>query len=176
MKNLTIILIFILSISLRAESHEVLNRDYSDCGLNQQSIKLAQLIIESENQQRKVLYCDKTLSQAAFDKAKLMAKADSVSHNIEHTTPNQFLRSYGVKLPNEYPLFDNQVEAIMGAVSTAEDSFKVFMTSPDHKSHLLGETDFVVEQDQIGVGFFKDSDTTHVYYWVIYITSIDSDD
>ena len=68
--------------------------------------------------------------------------------------------------------FSNQVEAIMGGVETAQESFDLFKTSPDHKAHLLGENEFVLEQDQIGVGYFKDNTTEHVYYWVVYITQI----
>ena len=170
MKHLSITIILTLIITHRIEAQVTPSRDFTDCGITQQSIKLAQLIIESKYQHRKVLFCNKKLSQAALEKAKLMAKANKVSHRIEHTTPNQFLRSRGIKLPKKYPLFDNQVEAIMGGVKTAQQSFDLFMTSSDHKSHLLGENEFVLEQDQIGVGYFKDSESTHVYYWVIYIT------
>lgn len=172
MKNLTLTILLALIMSQRTESQETLSRNFSDCGLNQQSIQLAQMIIGSNKQQRKALYCNKKLSQAALEKAKLMAKSNRISHRIEYITPNQFLRSRGIQLPDKYPLLDNQVEAIMGAVATAQESFEVFMTSPDHKAHLLGEYDFVLEQDQIGVGYYKDSSTTHVYYWVIYITSV----
>ena len=172
MKNFTTTIIFILIITQRSESQEIPSTDLSDCGLNKQSIKLAQLIIESINQQRKALFCNKKLAQVALIKAKMMAKANDINHRVEFTTPNQLLRKHDIKLPDNYPLFDNQVESIMGAVKSAKKSFDLFLTSPDHKIHLLGEQDFLLKQNQIGVGFFQDDSSEYVYHWVVYITQI----
>ena len=60
----------------------------------------------------------------------------------------------------------------MGGVVTPQKSYDVFMTSPGHKYHLLGEDEFLLKQNQIGVGFFKDDSSEHVYHWVVYITQI----
>lgn len=172
MKILPAVIFLNILINFATLAQESKSEGFSDCGLNQQAKDLAQLIIESDLQKRDKLLCNKELAKIALIKAKLMAKADDINHRVDYTTPNQLLRQNGINLPERYPLFDNQVEAIMGGVATAKESFKIFMTSPDHKSHLLGEYEFVNKQDQIGVGYYKDSDTTHVYYWVIYITRI----
>jgi len=148
-------------------AQQIESENYLNCGKNAQAIKLAQLIIESDNQQRTELICHKKLAEIAEIKAKSMAVANKIKHRIDYTTPNQLLRKHGIVLPKNYLLFDNQVESIMGAVKTAQDSFDVFMTSPDHKIHLLGEKDFLLKQNHIGVGFFKDDSTKYVYHWVV---------
>ena len=172
MKYLTLLVI----LSNSAFAQEIDNVPESNCGLNQQAISLAKLIIESKNQQRKELHCNLKLAEVALKKAKMMAKANKIRHRINHTTPNELLRSYGIKLPENYALFDNQVESIMGAVKTPQESFDTFMTSPGHKYHLLGEADFLLKQNQIGVGFFKDDESEYVYHWVIYITEVIPDE
>lgn len=173
MKHLTttIILSFLLFCKTTL-AQETSSLQVSSCGLNQQAINLAQLIIESNNQKRTELHCSEKLAQVALIKAKMMAKANDINHRIEYITPNQLLRQHGINLPNNYPMFDNQVESVMGAVATAQESYDIFMTSPDHKIHLLGEKDFLLKQNQIGVGFFKDKSSEHVYHWVVYITQI----
>lgn len=171
MKYLTNFML-LLCFTNQVISQEVQLSEISNCGLSEPAIKLAQLIIESENQQRSELKCNKKLSEIALVKAKMMAKASRISHNIDHTTPNELLRQHGIKLPKNYGFFDNQVESIMGAVATPQKSFDVFMTSPGHKYHLLGEDKFLHKQNQIGVGYYKDTDSEHVYHWVVYITQI----
>ena len=176
MKLLTIILSFIFANNQITEDQLTKSTNFSDCGLNQYARQFARLVIESRDQQRSKLQCNKKLAEIALTKAKMMAKANDVNHNIEHTTPNQLLRNKGIVLPKIYPILDNQVEAVMGGVSTAQESFDVFMTSPGHKAHLLGEGDFLLEQNQIGVAYFKDSHSKYEHYWVIYITRIIQED
>lgn len=147
----------------------------SSCGVNKQAVELANLIINSENQKRKVLTCNSKLAQAAFEKAKAMSQADKITHNIENKTPNEHLKSFGVELPQHYEILGNQVEAVSGGIKTAKDSFNFFMSSEDHKEHLLGENDFYFQQRHIGVGFFQDLKKAHEYYWVVYITSLMGD-
>jgi len=171
MKYLT--LLFIFSVNAHAQEHN--NVNFSNCGLSQQAIDLANLIIEANNQQRKQLHCNSQLAELALIKAKIMAKANQIRHRIDHTTPNELLRNNGIMLPKNYGIFDNQVESIMGAVKTAQESFDIFMTSAGHKYHLLGEDEFLLSQNQIGVGFYKDEDSEHVYHWVVYITEIIAD-
>jgi uncharacterized protein YkwD len=176
MNLLTIILTFIFAYNQITEDQFSKSTDFSDCGFSQKARQFAQLVIESRDQQRSKLQCNKKLAEIALVKAKMMSKANDINHNIEHTTPNQLLRSEGIVLPNIYPILDNQVEAVMGGVSAAQESFDVFMTSPGHKAHLLGEGDFLLEQNQIGVAYFKDSHSKYEHYWVIYITRIIQED
>ena len=41
------------------------------------------------------------------------------------------------------------------------------MGSPDHKTHLLGEEDFFVEQTSYGVGYYEDPGAPYRFYWVV---------
>ncbi len=145
---------------------------YNDCGLDEKSLKLAKLIIENSNQRRVTLKCNKLLAVAAQDKAKLMAKANKVSHIINHVTPNEFLTSYHVNLPNDYNILGNQVEAIQGGMETSHEAFDFFMTSHSHKEHILGEKSFYRQQNQIGVGYFHDEQSRYEDYWVVYVTKV----
>lgn len=146
-----------------------------NCGTNKQSVELAKLIMTSNNQLRSKLECSSKLSVAANLKALAMASKNKVSHNIENISPNQHLKNNGIALPFKYPVIGNQVEAISGGKKTAPSTFDYFMTSEDHKAHLLGENSFYQEQNQIGVGFFYDKNSKHGYYWVVYITSLRED-
>ncbi|MFK8011211.1 MAG: CAP domain-containing protein [Marinicellaceae bacterium] len=171
-KSYSILFILILLISTQLMAQENTFSKFEECGLSPQARELAYLIIESTDQQRSKLMCNKKLAKIALIKAKLMASTNKISHRINYITPNQLLRQHDITLPNNYPMFDNQVESIMGAVKTAQQSYDIFMTSPDHKSHLLGEKDFLLKQNQIGIGFYKDKNSDFVYHWVVYITQI----
>ena len=72
--------------------------------------------------------------------------------------------------------FSNQVEAIAGGYETAEDVWLAFKKSEGHRTHLLGEHPFYLEQDEIGVGFYKEWYSPHVEYWVDYLTKGKSKD
>jgi hypothetical protein len=176
MKYLTVIFTFIFANNHIPEDQLSKSTNFSDCGLNQKARLFAQLVIESGGQQRTHLKCNKKLAEIALEKAKMMSEANDINHNVEHTTPNQLLRNGGIILPKIYPILDNQVEAVMGGVRTAQESFDVFMTSPDHKAHLLGEGDFLLKQDHIGVAYFYDRDTQYEHHWVIYITKVLQED
>jgi hypothetical protein len=49
------------------------------------------------------------------------------------------------------------------------------MTSHDHKKHLMGESDFFMQQKHKGVGFYSDEKKLYEKYWVVYITSLRAD-
>ena len=145
------------------------------CGLNAKSKKLAKLIINNSGQQHVTLTCDETLAKAALAKAKKLALKNKINHNINHTTPNEFLKQYGIDLPFHYQVLGNQVESILGGLKTADDAFETLMASEHHKAHLLGETDFLRKQSHIGVGAFHDDTTRNEYFWVVYITNYRQD-
>lgn len=46
------------------------------------------------------------------------------------------------------------------------------MASKPHKEHILGESSFYQQQNQIGVGHFYDDRTSYEDYWVVYIANI----
>lgn len=141
-----------------------------DCGNNQKAIELVKLIQNDKKQKRPTIRCNKLLTKAAQAKAKNMASAGLVVHNLGGS-PNSHLESAGYKLPEHYgrEFNSNQVEAIAGGYASAESLWQSFKDSKGHRSHLLGEHEFYLEQDEIGVAFIKNSSAPHVEYWVVYL-------
>jgi len=140
------------------------------CGVEGAAQKLAEMIRSHPLQARVRLRCSALLAQVAAVKAAEMARRGQVSHHYGVTAPNRRLRKAGYRLPASYPgMFDNQVEAIAGGHATAEDALQAFLVSPAHRMHLLAESPFYAEQDEIGVGYARNADTNHVYYWVVYV-------
>ena len=151
-------------------------QSFNDCGENDNAVALAKIIIKTINQRRLKLTCNKELSQIAAKKAKEMAKEETVSHVINNTTPNEKLRQGGVILPRLYKIIGNQVESVSGGKSLAQETYEYFLTSPSHKAHLLGENEFYLKQDSIGVGHYFDKQSNHSDYWVVYITALRNED
>lgn len=148
----------------------------NDCGIHPKAQELANMLIESNQQQRLKLTCNMKLAQAAAHKAKLMAEHKQVAHVLDYMSPNRLLIEYGVKLPRIYEVNGNQVEAISGGKTDAKSTFDYFMSSAPHKSHLLGEGEFYKTQNQIAVGYYYDFYTPHEHYWVVYVTGIAGDE
>lgn len=139
------------------------------CGNGEQARKLAELIINSHAQQREHIYCDPLLSQLAEEKAQEMARFNLVSHTIS-VGANQRLKEGGYPLPRYYPLFwANNVEAIQGGASHAEQVFDEFMQSRGHRTHLMGEHPFYRSQSHIGIAHIRSPHSAHLDYWVVYI-------
>lgn len=159
-----------LLLSSLAQATPTEPKPYQDCGLNEQAKQLARLIITDPQQQRAAIRCNTLLSKVAADKAREMASNGLVVHNLGGS-PNQRLRDAGYALPVYYSnVMSNQVEAIAGGYSSAEDVWYAFKHSHSHRQHLLGEHPFYQEQDELGVAFLKDKSTPHVEYWVVYLT------
>ena len=154
------------SVAVLAEESHI-----DHCGNNQQARALVELIKNDPHQKRSEIRCNQILTNAAIAKAKLMVEYGLVTHNLEGS-PNKRLREVNYQLPEHYGSgFDsNQVEAIAGGYSDAEDVWDAFKQSYSHRMHLLGEHEFYIEQDEIGVAFLYDWDTPHVEYWVVYLT------
>lgn len=142
-----------------------------NCGNNEQANILSKLIIDDAGQQRKTIRCNKILMKVAEAKAKKMAEVGLVRHNLGGG-PNSQLRNAGYKLPVNYgnTTHSNQIEAIAGGYSDADDVWYAFKHSKGHRTHLLGEHEFYLEQDEIGVAFIKKWKSPHVEYWVVYLT------
>lgn len=140
------------------------------CGNNLEARKLVQLIMKDQAQQRVKLTCNVLLTQAAKEKAELMAERGMVMHNLGGS-PNSRLRELGYELPPYYGVaFSNQVEAIAGGYKTAEEVWRGFKKSEVHADHLLARLEFYQEQDEIGVAYFKKWHSPHIYYWVVYVS------
>ncbi|OUS23880.1 hypothetical protein A9Q98_14555 [Thalassotalea sp. 42_200_T64] len=143
--------------------------EIEQCGNSPQAQQPAQFIINDAEQQRATLRCNPLLTKIAIEKAAAMVEHGIVQHNLGGS-PNARLRSYGYKLPEYYGLLlSNQVEAITGGYTTAE-VWHAFKNSDTHRKHLLGELEFYLEQDGIGIAFLREWQTPHVEYWVVYLT------
>ncbi len=145
------------------------------CGENAQAVALAQLIVQAEGQQRAHMHCNASLARIAAAKAQTLARHGRVDHNIEHTTPNQFVQANGYGLPSAYPVLGNQLESLAAGKPTAQGAFSYYLTSPHHKAHLLGENSFYQGQTQIGVGYHYSAKTPHQDYWVVLIAHAEED-
>ena len=148
-----------------------LANETDSCGNNKQAQLLAKLIKTDSEQNRTVIRCNKMLTQAAKAKADKMAEFGLVMHNIGGS-PNSRLANAGYRLPEYYgsDFSSNQVEAIAGGYSSAEEVWEAFKSSKAHRSHLLAEHEFYVEQDEIGIAFVRKWESPHVEYWVVYLT------
>jgi hypothetical protein len=144
--------------------------EFSACGNNEKATQLSQLIINDPEQQRENIRCNKLLTRVAESKAKKMAEYGIVAHNLGGS-PNDNLESAGYKLPKHYgrEINSNQVEALAGGYSDEIAVWQAFKDSTVHRTHLLGEHEFYIEQDEIGVAFISEWSSPHVEYWVIYL-------
>lgn len=169
----TVVLFLLMTFIVSAKQTK--NHAYQSCGLDRKSQKLAQLVVEAKGQLRKTLVCNQALAEAANKKAKQMAESGKVAHYINHISPNELLNNAGIELPFNYDKIGNQVEAVSGGMRTSKKAFQHFLTSETHKSHLLGEEEFYLSQNHIGVGHYRDKNKNHVDYWVVFITELRSD-
>ena len=121
------------------------------------------------------MVCHPGLAGIADSKAKEMASLQKVTH-LGKSSANRRLKDSGYPLSKIYPnLLENNVEAIAGGISKAEDVWQAFKNSEAHRMHLLGEHDIYLLQNEIGVGYFEDPFSAHVEYWVIYVAHRDGD-
>lgn len=162
------------SQELKQAMNELISRSSSidDCGLHPKARELAQLIINDAQQKRRVLTCNPILAKVAAQKAQEMADKGRVSHYAGNVGANQRLVEAGYPLPAHYPtLYHNQVEAVAGGYSTATEVWHGLKDSEAHRAHMLGEHSFYLEQDEIGVAFYRKWHSPHVEYWVVYIAT-----
>ncbi|WP_246129062.1 CAP domain-containing protein [Colwellia demingiae] len=140
------------------------------CGNNEQARLLAQLIIKDGKQNRSTIRCNKLLTEVALSKAKKMLEFGLIAHTLDGS-PNDRLRAANYQLPKYYgnDFNSNQVEAIAGGYKDAEEVWSAFKRSEAHRTHLLAEHEFYLEQDEIGVALIKEWNSPHVEYWVIYL-------
>lgn len=139
------------------------------CGSSEQARALARLIIDDPGQRRRKLACNGLLSAIASDRARELARLGQVTH-LGRSAANRRLIEAGYPLSPIYPRqFENNVEAIAGGLPDAGAVWAAFRDSPAHRAHLLGEHEFYLLQDELGVGFHADPATPHIEYWVVYV-------
>jgi hypothetical protein len=163
-------IIFILLLIVQTQLFAKDNK-FESCGNNSEAQRLAQLIINDEDQNRTKIRCNKLLTELAILKAKKMLEFGLIAHNLGGS-PNSHLRNGNYELPDYYGknFNSNQVESIAGGFSDANDVWYGFKNSVTHRNHLLGEHEFYLEQDEIGIALIKEWHSPHVEYWVVYLT------
>ena len=163
LKSILLLVVLLTSQNVLSENN---NGDNEDCGFNEKAKKLARLIINDAQQNRKRLVCNRKLSAIAAAKVKEMAKIKRVRHRMS----NRLLIDAGYPLAKIYPRgLENNVEALAGGISSPEAMWESFKNSKGHRMHLLAEHEFYMQQDEIGVGFISDPKTPHVEYWAVYV-------
>lgn len=139
--------LFTIWLLLQLQTQET---EKSQCGLNQPSIDLAELIINHPSQKRSELVCNELLAEIAGNRAESMVNQSADSE----LTANQFVIKQGFRFASYYPVTGNQVEAIAKDVNSPEAALNYLINSNKHHNHVLGKGDFFVRQNQIGVGFY----------------------
>lgn len=143
--------------------------DTTPCGNSPEAEALVRLIKNHPAQQRRSLHCHPLLNDIARIKAELISDSEDVWHHAGRMAPNQLLRHHGFQLPKTYPLFGNQVEALAGGVASVDEVMTDFLNSKPHRMLLLGEDSFFAAQDQMGVAYVNQPETSHGHYWVVII-------
>lgn len=137
------------------------------CGMNDTASQLAEILVDADWQQRKSMSCHLLLVLAAQNKADDMAKRDYLSHNTPGgITPNENVVMTGYKLPDWYFPVGNNVESWHFGSETAEKAIENLLTSPTHRRHIAGESDFTRSQECFGVGVSQKDPTdpyTRIY-------------
>lgn len=121
------------------------------CGQSPVASQLAFLFITDPGQKRVNPHCDNRLVRAAQFRADDMVNRQYFSHITNGSlSPNEVARLYGCNLPDDYQLFDNQIESIALNQPDASSVWRDWKNSPGHRTHVLGEIDFFREQTSYG--------------------------
>lgn len=141
------------------------------CELEPKEAALATLIIQDNGQKRSELICNPMLVGLARGWAQELSRQNRLTHlDGERRGPNERLLAGGYPLAVSYPrAMANQVEALVGGYGDPEEVWEALKSSDNHRQLLLGETEFFVEQNEFGVGHYRDVSTSYIDFWVIYI-------
>lgn len=127
--------------------------NYNPCGMNGLATQVADMLINSDWQQRPRIICHPLLVLAAQNKADEMAVRDYLSHtNPDGVTANENVRLSGYRLPDWYELKGNNVESWAFGYDTVERAIAGLLKSPTHRNHIAGESNFYRSQECFGVG------------------------
>ena len=136
---------------------------------NSQELEMGRLIENYAQQRRLGMRRNAILSEVARQRAEDMARRSYFNHtNPDGIGPNHLIRQKGYVLPGFYDssLAGNNVESIAAGDATAAGTFKQWLNSAGHRSHVLGETPFYRDQVDYGVGFAQSPTSPFRYYWV----------
>jgi hypothetical protein len=142
------------------------------CDLSVKETQLALLFISDPAQQHPALSCDAILADVARERAQDMATRNYLDHiNPDGYGPNYLVEQAGFDLPMYYDQSDtgNNIESIGGGYEEAAGVWAAWLASPDHRTHVLGLSDFFARQNRYGVGYAYREESDHKHYWVILI-------
>ncbi len=120
-------------------------------------------------QKRSSLVWDSRLANAARARARDMATRGYLNHvDPDGYGPNEYITRAGYRLPLQWTAFKdaNNVESYVAGLSDPEASFRWWMNSKKHVTHLLGFTDFYADQTRFGVGHVHLPNSPLRHYWV----------
>ena len=138
--------------------------------LSSDEMVLFKRISSSSVQQRVSITLDPILCLVARQRAADMAKRDYFSHtNPDGFGANYLVRREGYVLPTYYDasLSGNNIESLGMGIGGAGEIFSLWLGSPAHRTHVLGEGAFYREQRSIGVGVFRSSRPPFYKYFVM---------
>ena len=137
--------------------------------LNQDEMSLFRKIAAESGQQRDTMKLDPILCIVARQRGADMARR----HYFSHTTPdgkgaNFLIGQAGYVLPSYYDLSrsGNNIESIGMSPGSPKQMVSLWLHSPAHRDHVLGELDFFQQQTSIGVGVYRSSKPPYNKYYV----------
>lgn len=142
------------------------------CFHNPKALAFYRLLVGDRRQQRPRLGCHPALVEAAEWRADGLATGDPWSHtDADGVTPNEYARQAGCKLPAGYAVKGNAIESLTAGTGAVEVAYWSLTNdqAPDHRRHLLGESDFFRRQPDVGIAYAEGG--VLGYYWVIMIAT-----
>jgi len=130
---------------------------------------VAALIRGHQDQKRPHLIYSQKLNQVARYRARDMAKRGYFHHvDPDGYGPNYHVQRMGYQLPIQWTAFPktNSVESILAGPKTAAEAFSAWMNSPEHRSHIIGQSLFYQKQTHYGVGHAVVPGSKFGHYWV----------
>ena len=141
--------------------------------LNVEEMSLFKRISSNAAQQRETVKLDPILCIDARKRAADMAHRNYFSHiDPSGQGPNLVARRAGFEFP---PYYDssrsgNNIESIGMATSGPNEVFSQWLQSSFHRSHVLGEHDFYLEQSAVGVGVYR-SPKAPYYKYIVFLSA-----
>jgi uncharacterized protein YkwD len=149
---------------------EIVDPGQKGCELSAEEQSIIDHMIQADEQGRDEIHCNPILARVARARAADMAARAYFSHvNPDGHGPNYMVAEAGFELPSWYDHRDsaNNLESIGGGYSTPDNVWSAWMSSPNHRVHLLGANSFYADQHEVGVGFANDPDSPFGQYWVV---------
>jgi hypothetical protein len=131
---------------------------------------IATLMKSDYSQRRSSLSYSPILARIARERAYDMAMRGYFSHvNPDGIGPNFLVTQAGYPLPDFYgsERSGNNIESIAAGNATVDDTWRQWMGSSGHRTHILGLKDFYAEQTDYGIGHAYVPGSRYSHYWVV---------